>query len=275
MQRGDGNPYEIAGSQVWDVPDPKSGRQYQVFLSLPANYEKNPERKYPVLYVTDADYAFPLIRQINGRLNVEETRIDDFIVVGMSYSGGDSAMDSRRRDYTPTPNRPNSAPSTAVHGQGPDYQVYLREQVKPFIEGRFRVDPARSALLGHSYGALLGVQILLSDPEMFSSYILGSPSLWYDDHYAFKLESEYAKNRKDLPARVYMYVGEYEAVKPGDQRFNSQRDLVADMQEFERTLKSRKYQGLSVSSEVLNDEDHVTVAPRGFTHGLLKLFAKP
>lgn len=27
-QRGDGRPYEILGSQVWDVPDPVSGRQY-------------------------------------------------------------------------------------------------------------------------------------------------------------------------------------------------------------------------------------------------------
>lgn len=271
-QRGNGQPYEMTGSQVWDVPDPKSGRGYQVFVSLPDSYDKNPQRHYPVLYVTDADYAFPIVRQISRRLNVEDTQVDDFILVGLSYAAGDTAMDSRRRDYTPTPNGPKSAPAGAVHGQGPAYQTYVRDQVKPFIEKRFRVDPARNLFLGHSYGALLGAQILLSEPEMFSGYILGSPSFWYDDRVITKLEAGYAGKRKDLPARVYMYVGAYEAVKPGDPRFNSRNDMVADMQAFERLLKSRHYRGLTVSSDVLNDEGHVTVAPRGFTHGLLNLF---
>lgn len=27
-QRGEGAPYEILGTQVWDVPDPVSGRDY-------------------------------------------------------------------------------------------------------------------------------------------------------------------------------------------------------------------------------------------------------
>lgn len=102
-QRGEGQPYEVAGSEVWSVPDPVSGRDYQVFVALPASYAEQPERRYPVLYVTDADYAFPLLRQISRRLNVEGPRVEDFILVGLSYAKGDGGMQSRRRDYTPTP----------------------------------------------------------------------------------------------------------------------------------------------------------------------------
>ncbi|MGE8289654.1 MAG: alpha/beta hydrolase, partial [Stenotrophomonas sp.] len=83
-QRGGGQPYEVIGSEVWDVPDPVSARVYQVFVALPAGYAENPDRRYPVLYVTDADYAFPLIRQMARRLNVEGPRIEDFILVGLS-----------------------------------------------------------------------------------------------------------------------------------------------------------------------------------------------
>lgn len=54
-QRGNGNAYEIIGTEVWDIADPKSGRRYQVFVSLPRTYSENPNRHYPVLYVTDAD----------------------------------------------------------------------------------------------------------------------------------------------------------------------------------------------------------------------------
>ena len=53
----EGAPYVLTGTQVWSVPDPVSGRNYQVFVSLPAGYEANPGRRYPTLYVTDADYA--------------------------------------------------------------------------------------------------------------------------------------------------------------------------------------------------------------------------
>src|SRR6478735_5242000 len=110
VQPGEGRPYEIADSEVWDVPDPVSGRGYQVFVALPPSYAKSPQRRYPVLYVTDADYAFPIIRQLARRLNVEGPRVEEFILVGLSYAKGEDGAVSRRRDYTPTPNGPRTAP---------------------------------------------------------------------------------------------------------------------------------------------------------------------
>lgn len=95
-QLGDGHAYEIVGSEVWDVPDPVSGRGYQVFVALPPSYAEQPQRRYPVLYVTDADYAFPIIRQIGRRLNVEGPQIEEFILVGLSYGKGEDGAASRR-----------------------------------------------------------------------------------------------------------------------------------------------------------------------------------
>ena len=54
---------------------------------------------------------------------------------------------------------------------------------------------------------------------MFSSYILGSPSLWYDKRYALKLEARYAEQHQDLKANVYLYVGAQEALRKGDRRY--------------------------------------------------------
>jgi predicted alpha/beta superfamily hydrolase len=262
-QLGGGSPYVLIGTEVWDVPDPVSQRGYQVFVSLPASYEKEPSRRYPVLFVTDANYAFPVIREISRRLNVEHAQIADFILVGLSYAKGEDGTQSRDRDYTPTPNGPRSAPAGAVQGHGLAYQAYLRNGVMPFIAQRYRTDPRHALFLGHSYGALLGAQILFTDPSMFSGYILGSPSFWYDKHHIFSMEAMYAAQHRDLPAKVYMYVGEYET-----NRFNRTNDLVADNRELEGRLKKRKYPNLVLKSDVLNDEDHVSVAPRGFTHGL-------
>jgi predicted alpha/beta superfamily hydrolase len=261
----EGAPYVLTGTQVWSVPDPVSGRNYQVFVSLPAGYEANPGRRYPTLYVTDADYAFPIIRQIARRVNLEGPVVQEFILVGLSYADGDTGADSRRRDYTPTPNGPRSS-GAAVHGGGAAYQTYLKTQALPFIEKTFRADPAHRVLLGHSYGGLLGAQILFSDPAMFQSYVLGSPSLWYDKGYMMGVEADYARNHRDLNAQVFMYVGGHE--KPGPTRRNSEADMVGDMQTLQRNLESRGYPGLKVSSVVLEDEDHLTVAPVGFTRAL-------
>ena len=268
IQPGEGRPYEVADSEVWDVPDPVSRRGYQVFVALPPSYGKEPQRRYPVLYVTDADYAFPIIRQISRRLNLEGARIEEFILVGLSYAKGEDGAASRRRDYTPTPNGPSTAPSGAIHGQGQAYQAYLRDQAKPFIAARYRTDPARALFLGHSYGSLLGAQILFSEPGLFSGYILGSPSLWYDKRHALSLEASYAARNRDLPAKVFLYVGEYEALRKGDRRYSQSVDMVADNQALEKALKDRKYPNLGLKSVVLNDEDHLSVAPRGFTQGL-------
>lgn len=271
VQPGEGRPYEIPDSEVWDVPDPVSARGYQVFVALPPSYAKQPQRRYPVVYVTDADYAFPIIRQLGRRLNVEGPRIEEFILVGLSYGKGEDGGVSRQRDYTPTPNGPSTAPANAIHGQARAYQQYLRDQVKPFIASRYRADPAKAIFLGHSYGALLGTQILFTEPGLFNSYILGSPSLWYDKRHALTLEARYAKQHQDLAANVFLYVGAYEALRKGDKRYNQTVDMVADNRTLESALQSRKYPGLKLKSAVLNDEDHLTVAPRGFTQGLTYL----
>ncbi len=262
-QRGEGQPYEIPESEVWTVPDPASGRNYQVFVALPRGYADDPDRRYPVLYVTDADYAFPLVWQIARRLNGEGPKIDDFILVGLSYAVGDEPMPSRRRDYTPTPEDGADAAPTPTHGKASDYIGYLRDQVLPFVAQRYRTDERRRLYLGHSYGGLLGTQILLSTPEMFAGYILGSPSYWYGAHAMRGQEKAFATVHKDLPAQVYLYVGEYEQI-----RYGQNYDMVDDAQAMVRSLRARRYPGLQLHLDVLDDEDHLSVAPRGLTHGL-------
>ncbi|WP_198134290.1 alpha/beta hydrolase [Shewanella amazonensis] len=255
-------------TQVWDVPDPGSGRHYQVFVALPASYEKEPSRRYPVLYVTDADYAFPLVKQIARRLNGHGPAIEDFILVGLSYSVGDHGVPSRRRDYTPTPNGPGADATKGVHGEGQTYLEYLKHVAIPFVADKYRTDEAQRLFLGHSYGGLLGAQALLTDPRMFAGYVLGSPSFWYDNKVMWSFEQRYAKANKDLSAKVYLYVGEYEDMKPGDTRYATRYNMVTDARYFEKTLMSRRYPSLQLRLDVLNDEDHLSVAPRGFTHGL-------
>ncbi|UIP06121.1 hypothetical protein LY632_10495 [Erythrobacter sp. SDW2] len=270
-QRAGGAPYELLGSEVHQIDDAKRGIEYQIYVSLPPSYDANPDKRYPVVYVTDADYGFPMLRLIGRRMNGAGPKVEEFILVGLSYAVGEDTMASRRRDYTPSERGASDAPAGAVHGQGLAYRDYLRDAVLPYVEGKWRTLPDRRIYVGHSYGGLLGAQILLTQPGMFSGYLLGSPSFWFDKKHLIKAAPALLGVRQNINADVYMYVGEFEALRVGDRRYMQEVDMVADNATFAGMLEARNYPGLELNSEVLDGEDHMSVAPRGFTRGLLRL----
>ncbi|HZV65032.1 MAG TPA: alpha/beta hydrolase-fold protein [Telluria sp.] len=267
-------PYVLEGTEVHDIHAAKLGRDYQLFVSLPLDYGQTSKR-YPVLFVTDANYAFPLVRSITRRVGDHGRGLQDFILVGLSYGKGDTVDYSRRRDYTPSANGDRNAVSDMpgrqpAYGEADGYRRFIAEEVFPFIARQYRADMKRKIFVGHSYGSLLGVQILLTDPSMFEHYILGSPSLWFDKRIMFAREKAYAGTHKDLPAKVFMAAASYETPNPKshDPRYSKDDDMIGDMRSFESALKSRHYPNLHIQSTVIKDEDHLTVFPAIVTRGL-------
>lgn len=266
--------WELPNTQVHQLPAQSNGRHYEVWVELPPSYGKT-EKKFPVLFVSDANYAFPLIRSIRNRLGAGGQNIEDFVIVGLSYAKEDNPTDSRSLDFTPTNilanGKKRSKNLTAkAYGGAALYADYLRQQVIPFVLNNYQVDPKRKLFVGHSYGGLLGAQILLTQADTFDTYILSSPSLWFDDKMMFKLEQQYATNHKDLKARVQLYAAEYEQIKPGS-RYARRVSIVDDTLLFEKTLKSRNYPGLQIQSQIIADEDHLSVFPAMISRALLKL----
>lgn len=267
--------YSIPDTEVLDIHSALLGRDYQLFVALPESYATQPQRRYPLVFVTDANYAFPLVRAIGRRVGDHGQGLEDFILVGLSYARGDSPAYSRRRDYTPTPRGPDSTRAdesgrVPVHGGAEAYRRHLQSEVFPLIERTYRADMRRKVFAGHSYGALLGAHVLFTDPAMFSHYILGSPSLWYDGGVMFAREAAFARGHRDLQADVFLGIGAYERANAasGDPRFDDEGDMVGDMQRFRQALRSRKYPGLSLEATVIEGEDHLTVAPVIITRGL-------
>jgi predicted alpha/beta superfamily hydrolase/glyoxylase-like metal-dependent hydrolase (beta-lactamase superfamily II) len=266
-------PYVLDATEVRDVHAQALNRDYQVYVALPDSYGTS-TRRYPVVFVTDANYAFPIARGIASRLH-KHGRLEEAIVVGLSYAKGDSPVFSRRRDYTPTVPRAGGYASDmpgrpVAFGEADAYGRFIAEQVFPMIAANYRADMQRKIFAGHSYGSLLGVQMLLTRPDTFDYYILGSPSLWYDGGVLFDREQAYAKAHRDMPARVYFGIGGRETLAPGRKRSRSEddADMVADLREFDAALRSHRYPGLTTQLEVFEGEDHASVFPFLFTHGL-------
>lgn len=265
--------FALDNTEVRDIRAPALNRDYQVFVALPDSYREG-SRRYPVLFVVDANYSFPIVRNIAQRLH-KHAGMEEVIVVGLSYAKGDSGVYSRRRDYTPTVPR-NQAYRSDMPGRQPAfgeasaYGKFVTAEVFPMIARQYRADMRRKVFIGHSYGSLLGLDMMLKQPRAFEHYILGSPSLWFDAGVMFEREKAYAMKNRDLPASVFFGIGGLERLAPGKRRSRSEEnaDMVADLQEFDSALQARRYPGLKTRVRVFADEDHASVFPLVLTHGL-------
>jgi predicted alpha/beta superfamily hydrolase len=268
----DGAPYAMPNTAVHNISAPSLKRDYQVFVSLPKGYAADGPA-LPVVFVTDADYAFPLVRAIAARVGGHGGGIGPFVLVGLSYAVGDTPEYSRRRDYTPGmhPDRSlkSDMPGREVKfGEAEAYRRFLQAEVLPLVAKRYRVDMRRSVFVGHSYGSLLGAHILLESPEMFGKYVLSSPSLWFDKRLMFAREKAYAVSHKDLQADVFFAAGGFEAVKRGDRRYNQDDDMVRDVRDFDAALRAHRYPGLRTQLHIFEGHDHLTVFPDMITTAL-------
>lgn len=270
--------YTLPNTEILQTPALKLAREYEAYVALPRDYDKS-TKKYPVLYATDAGYAFPLIRAIAARVRDHGVGLEDFILVGLSYAKGENGVLSRNRDYTAAyaANKVVVTNDTkgGVYGQADAYLSFLKQELIPAIEKRYRVDTTKRIYVGHSYGSLLGIHSLFTSPQTFTHYILGSPSLWFDAHRVFEAEKTFASAHTAMPAKVRFYIGEYEQIKKGNSRYYKTRDMVGDLDRFVKQISARRYKGLDIQRAVLPDEDHATVFPALVTRGLMWALPAP
>lgn len=147
---------------------------------LPPSYASHPGRRYPVLYMHDGQNLFDPGLVFNGndwdvdgamtRL-VAEGRVREAIVVGVWNS-------PRRFDeYMPQVGQGDSVP-TGVDWYpsvpraaliSDDYLRFLVEELKPFVDARYRTLPGRddTAVMGSSMGGLISLYALAKYPQVF------------------------------------------------------------------------------------------------------------
>src|SRR5438477_11106338 len=89
-------PFVLNGTEVRALPHSANGRDYTLYIGLPASYANSPSRSYPVLYATDGYWDFHLLVWETGNLVVDGL-IPECIVVGIAYSGVNPDVGSLRQ----------------------------------------------------------------------------------------------------------------------------------------------------------------------------------
>jgi predicted alpha/beta superfamily hydrolase len=243
----------VRGSEVRAMKSASTGRSYDLYIRKPADFDKNKDKKYPVLYLLDGQWDFKLLDSVVGGL-VYDKQMPDIVVVGITYSGDDADYDAlRARDYTPTPGVREGS------GDGPKFLSFIKAELIPFVEANYRGDPARRILGGHSFGGLFTLYAMFTDPSLFWGYLAGSPDITWDNDFLVKQEADFATKHKNLPVRLFMGVGGAE-------------ELVTPGVSFVRTFSARNYNGLHWDARVIEGEGHAGVKPELYNRGLRFLF---
>ena len=215
--------------QVVPIKDTQADRQYELYVKLPEGYTKNKDKHYPVIYFTDADTHIEL-------LSGTEFLMEEVILVGISHqkdlNKASGVHDSRARDYSISKSSNPERQAKYQFGQASTHLTFIRNDVITFIESNYRTDPSNRTYFGFSLGGLFGTYALMTHPDTFKNYILGSPSLWRDIPLLFSLENAALKS-KEQEINLFITYGELE------------QELAVHIEDFIAKLKNKNYQSLS------------------------------
>lgn len=247
---------EIKDTELRTLKSKHVGEEYKINIFFPKDYNKE-NKRYPVVYVLDAEYNFGCVAYIARRL-IKNGDISKILLVGIAYDTEyEDFYDKRFRDSTP---------ESTIHGRNSGgaerFTSFLEKELIPFIDQNFRTVPGDRTIVGHSITGFYCCYVLFRHPYLFDRYIVVSPSLWFSNGVALEYEEAFASKNRDMSASVFLSVGEDE----------SQR-IREDSVNLSKTISKRKYPHLRFQFSLVEGENHRSLFPFAFSRGLRFVFS--
>jgi predicted alpha/beta superfamily hydrolase len=199
----------IPNTRRFEFVSKVNGRRYAISVSMP--FIRVPAQGYGVLYVMDGNWYFGSASEATRDWNAPGV-----VVVGIGYPLDDAYVDEVFTRYAGAVQpekldvpRYRSAPGFArwydltlpatdrelesqretsgprlkseLVGHVDDYLKMIETELKPRIAAMVHIDPKNQALFGDSLGGLATLHALLVEPSAFRTFIIGSPSIWWNN----------------------------------------------------------------------------------------------
>jgi predicted alpha/beta superfamily hydrolase len=152
-----------------------------VIVWLPPDYDNDPRRRFPVLYMHDGQNLMDSATAFAGEWHVDETaqqlvqsgEVEPLIIVGIYNTK------ARFGEYTPVKGTGEHAHLGG--GNADAYGRFLVEELKPMIDRTFRTrkGPQDTGLAGSSLGGLVTLHLGLKHPGTFQRLAVVSPSVFW------------------------------------------------------------------------------------------------
>jgi predicted alpha/beta superfamily hydrolase len=247
-------------------------KEYRDFyVQLPANYNADKNKKYPVAFILDGAVLLPAVNTVQSFYSGGFT--PEMVLVGISNAK------NRTRDLTTSKIKEKyGMPFNEENGAADNFSNFIEAELIPFVESKYRVTNYRT-LIGHSYGGLFTIYTLINQPQLFANYLAIDPSLDWDGQ---KLLAE-AKNK----LLTNNYKGKYLFMSLSGQLHMQNSKITIDnvMQDtsdytlfarsnisFSNTVKQNLKNGLSFDWKFYPKDLHGTIPLPSIMDGLIATF---
>lgn len=213
------------------IEAPQLNMTKKIWLYLPKSYNANPNKRYEVIYMHDAQNLFDQKTSFAGEWEVDETldRLNaEVIVVGIEHGN-----EKRTDELTPYRNEKYGG------GKADDYLEFIVKTLKPYVDQNYRTKTKakNTTIFGSSLGGLVSFYAVLKYPEVFGKAGVFSPSFWFSEEiYALMEKSPKTK------AKIYFLCGDDES---------KDIDVVGDMNKISKLLDENRCYCLNLTKKVI------------------------
>jgi predicted alpha/beta superfamily hydrolase len=209
-------------------------------IYLPEGYNKDSATLYPVVYLLDgsANEDYPHIAGLVQFLNMSDL-MPKTIVVGI-------ANVDRKRDFTFPTTIAADLKDYPTTGKSEKFMAFIEKELQPYIQKKYKVSAAKT-IIGQSLGGLLVTEILARKPHLFDTYIIVSPSLWWDNQSLLLKLPEYLKTTPCQNKKIYLAGG------------NEHPVMVKDTKALAECLEKNISPNSKLLYKYFADENHATI----------------
>lgn len=214
-------------------------RDRTIRVYLPPQYESQSDKRYPVLYMHDAQNLFDAATSYAGEWNADETlnRLSKSHDLQLIIVGIDNGGEHRAKELSPWDNDAHG------EGEGDEYLDFILNDVMPHVNQQYRTltEAKHTAIMGSSMGGFLSHYAIHQHPEVFSKAGIFSPSYWYSKEvFAHTNLNPLSANHK-----MYFLMGSEEGA-----------DMLEGLEKMLQQLEDSSSAKASISSKVVSGQGH-------------------
>ena len=218
---------------TFEIDAPQLKTKKKIWVYLPLNYEKS-TKKYPVIYMHDAQNLFDAAASYAGEWNIDETL--DSIKAKVIIIGVEHGNEKRIDELTPYKNEKHGG------GNANAYLEFIVKTLKPHVDTKYRTktNAKNTGIFGSSLGGLVSFYAALQYPEVFGKVGCFSPAFWINKKEIFHKMEDTPK----FTIKIYLLCGNKE----------DDGTMVSDMKEMETLINSKRCECKKLNKSVIVKE---------------------
>jgi predicted alpha/beta superfamily hydrolase len=250
---------QIVAGHIDSLPSKILGEKRALWIHLPAGAtDTGNTMKYPVVYLLDGADNFSAVTGLITYLSEKNGNMfcPDMIVVGIPNT-------DRTRDLTPTSSavdyeeKPSDMFKTS--GGGEKFTAFIQTEVMPYINAKYPAAPFRM-LIGHSFGGLTAVNILINHTDMFNAYTIIDPSMWWNGRKLLKQAHEVLKQKSFAGKSVFLSIANTMSAGMDTARVRTDTNIannhIRSILSLKDEFRNNPNNGLTWTYRYYNDDDH-------------------